>query len=765
MISIDKLLESLNEEQRAAVLYNSGDSLILAGAGSGKTRVLTTKIAYLLTQGYAPFEILALTFTNKAAREMRDRIAAMIGHDLSRYIPMGTFHSLFARMLRRYASLLGYREDYTIYDTNDSNTLVRVILKEMNLDEKYYNPKSISALISAAKNNGQNPEEVARDDKFKLYLSARKISRFPEIYATYCNRCLTANAMDFDDLLLNMYHLLARHEEVRIEMHERYKYILVDEYQDTNRVQDLVVRLLKGDNAHVCVVGDDAQSIYSFRGAIIDNILNFKNNFPNARLFKLTKNYRSTETIVNLAGKLIEKNTKRIPKVVEAVAGEGPKVGLFGSFTANVEAQTVAARIFALINRGCSAEDIAVLYRTNAQSRLIEENLRMFGIPYRIFGGLSFFDRKEVKDVLAYLRLVINPDDDEAFRRIHNTPTRGIGATTFTSLMEVSHTQEKSYMQTVSDLNLLQQVLKPAAINKLTAFIELIKTIRSRKDELEPVAFLQYLIHISGIPGMYTDGSIESQGKLENIEELLHALSEFVRIKQSQDDEIPTIEEFAREIALYTDRDTQENDNTPKVTLMTMHASKGLEYPHVYIVGLEEGLIPSERTMSEGAIEEERRLLYVAITRAKETCTLSFARERMIHGQSNNVKPSRFIFDLDASCIEDYAGILGSRHKMKTDMPLQSSSLPTSSEPKRKMTRIIRRPDPHMKAEEDNEDTLMDEIQGIAFKKGDYVYHDRFGRGRVEGFSDSFSGMKVHVNFDDSGRKVLIVKFARLRPE
>ena len=762
MISIEELLDCLNEEQRAAVLYNEGDSLILAGAGSGKTRVLTTKIAYLLTQGYAPSQILALTFTNKAAGEMRERIGAMIGNDIARHLWMGTFHSIFARLLRRYAPLLDYSDNYTIYDTTDTKALIKMILKEKDLDEKFYDPKKMLSLISNAKNQGVMPEDMKQDRQAIDYFTIKKISRFPEVYETYVSRCHRANAMDFDDLLLNMYRLLSKHEIVRNELHERFRYILVDEYQDTNKVQDRIVKLLKGEQARVCVVGDDAQSIYSFRGAVIDNILNFKRNFPDAILLKLTKNYRSTGTIVNLAGKLIEKNSKRIPKVVEAVSGEGSKAGLITSFTAAVEAQTIAAKIYALINKGTSPEDIAVLYRTNAQSRLIEDNLRMFGVPYRIYGGLSFFDRKEVKDVLGYLRLIVNPDDDEAFRRVHNTPTRGIGATSFNAVSMLALREGRSYMQVVKDQTLLAEVLKPAAIKHLTAFVSLIDTMRSRKDELDPDEFLKYVIHASGIPKMYGDGSVESEGKLENIDELLNAVSEFVVSKINLTNEIPTIDDFVREMALYTDRDATEDDNRAKVTLMTMHASKGLEFPHVYIVGLEEGLIPSERSSTEAGIEEERRLLYVAITRAKEMCTLSFARERMVHGKTNMSAPSRFIFDLDPTYIEDYAGILGTKHSFSPN-PRPKPQATTSEEPKRRMTRIIRRSTAPSPAEEVA--TMVPEVRDVDFKEGDHVYHDRFGRGLVEGFTDSVSGTKVHINFENEGKKILIVKFARLRKE
>ena len=765
MSTMDELLSSLNEEQREAVLYNDGDSLVLAGAGSGKTRVLTTKIAYLISQGVPPYSILALTFTNKAAGEMRERIAGILGNDLSNLIPMGTFHSIFARLLRRYATRLGYESNYTIYDDGDSQTLVKQVIRDYKLDEEYYKPRPISGLISQMKNDGLSPAFVAADSELTSYFRNRRIPRFPEVYTEYQERSLRANAMDFDDLLVNMWRLLSDDEQARRECQERFRYILVDEYQDTNRVQHKIVRLLKGPHSVVCAVGDDSQSIYSFRGAVIDNILTFAQTFPGAKLFKLTKNYRSTATIVGLADDLIAKNEKRIPKEVHAVAGEGSKVSLFASFTAAAEAQTVAAKVFKQLNAGTDPEEIAVLYRTNAQSRQLEENLRIFGIPYRVFGGLSFYDRKEVKDVLAYLRLLSNPKDDEAFRRIYNVPARGIGAKTFGAIADAADSYSLPLMSVASQPELYAGSLRGGAVAKVQAFVDLMKDLSEQKEVLPPDDLLDYLLKISEIPKMYSDGSVESESKLQNIEELKNALSEYLANRMTQTNELPSLEDFVREMALYTDKDRTEEDDQPKVTLMTMHASKGLEFEHIYIVGLEEGLIPSERSTSAADIEEERRLLYVAITRAKSVCQLSFARERTLHGQTRMAAPSRFIMDLNPEYVEDYSGVLeGFSRVLKHNL----SSTPTQdalpdTQPKRRITRIVGKK--HIKGESQPKAEIYPTDPNLDLAQGDYVYHERFGRGTVEGFSDSVSGTKVHVDFEKEGKKVLIAKFAHLRKE
>lgn len=760
----EELLIGLNEEQRAAVLHSGSDSLILAGAGAGKTRVLTIKIAYLLTQGVAPFQILALTFTNKAAREMKGRIGDLVGTPLARYITVGTFHSIFSRFLRSYADRLGYTNTYTIYDSTDSRSLVKIIIKELELDDKLYKPAAIQSYISSAKNDGYSPGELAEDMLRNRHNLQKSFPYLPQIYKEYEIRCRRANAMDFDDLLLNMMKLLQQFEEVRVVFHERFKYLLVDEYQDTNRVQHRIIQLLKAPDAEVTVVGDDAQSIYSFRGAVIDNILQFNKTFPRAKLFKLTKNYRSTESIVNLANGLIAKNEKRIPKTVEAVASKGEKILLFEAFNAPMEAQQVAAQINKLISDGVDPEEIAILYRTNAQSRLLEQNLKMFGIPNRIYGGLSFFDRKEVKDVLAYLRLVINPLDDEAFRRVYNTPARGIGATTFEGLAEIANREQLPFMALIRQPEKLISTMKGSGIGKLQAFGELIEVLTNLTEELQPIPYLQKLIELSGLKTLYNDGTVEGQSRIDNIAELVSALNDFINRRKEETGEEPTLEEFVREMTLYTDQDTEE-DGTSKVTMMTMHASKGLEFAHIFCVGLEEGLIPNMRSSSQAEIEEERRLFYVAITRAKEHCTLCYARERMTNGQPNISSPSRFLHDLDPQYIKDNTGILTSKvqEKIKEKVKAMHQDLPS---PTRRITRIRR--DRQVGSDgisRGHDEKLASAVPQADFREGDFVYHNNFGRGEVLGFSDSVSGTKASIKFQDGQVRQLILKFAKLRKE
>lgn len=757
MTDSERLLQTLNEEQREAVTDLTNDSLVIAGAGSGKTRVLTTKIAYILAEGKArPYEVLALTFTNKAAREMRSRIATIVGEDLSRMIPMGTFHSIFARWLRSYGKYLGYDSDYTIYDSGDSRTLVKVIIRDMGLEEKEYPPKKIQGLISSCKNDGLVPGSLAdSDSRFK------RMPRFDDIYKGYLSRCFRANAMDFDDLLINMLRLLRQYPDVRDELHRRFRYILVDEYQDTNWVQNEIVKQLKGPETVLTVVGDDAQSIYSFRGAVIENILSFESSFPGAKTYKLQKNYRSTSNIVDIANSLIEKNRFRIPKVVEAVAGKGEKLTLFEAFSGKSEAERVSEMITASIRKGRSPEEIAILYRTNAQSRLLEEQLRNYGVPYRIYGGLSFYDRAEIKDALAYLRLVINSSDDEAFRRVYNTPKRGIGQTTFDRLAEIANSAQKPLLEVASDPSLMAEGLKPAPIKKLSDFVSLIDSLRETSNT--GMSLAEYMSHVllaTQLPGMYSDGSVEALSKLDNLNELVSAVKEYEDAHYELSDDPVTIEDFVRDMSLYTDAD-QEEDGTPRVTLMTMHASKGLEYEEVYCVGLEDQLIPSDRYSEERDIEEERRLLYVAITRAKRRCILSYAQCRMTHGQLDYHRPSRFLLDLDPQYLDDHTGLTDFTAKSHRIEPERveppkpvTTSRPLDEERPRHVRRIIRR---------NTEETETDYVAEGDLSTGDRVEHPTFGTGRIEGFSESISGTKVKVTFDNGEDKQMILKFAKLR--
>ena len=764
MTTSEELLATLNEEQRQAVEDLTHDSLVIAGAGSGKTRVLTTKIAYILAEGKAgPSEVLALTFTNKAAREMRSRIATIVGEDLSRMIPMGTFHSIFARWLRGYGKYLGYDSDYTIYDSGDSRTLVKVIIRDMKLDEKDYPPKKVYGLISACKNDGLTPGSLSDSDP-----RLRRMPRFEDVYKGYLSRCFRANAMDFDDLLINMLRLLRQHPEVRDELHRRFRYILVDEYQDTNWVQNEIVKQLKGPDTTLTVVGDDAQSIYSFRGAVIENILSFSNTFPGAVVYKLRKNYRSTSNIVDIANSLIEKNHFRIPKTVEAIAGQGEKLTLFDTFSGKTEAERVAEMISSSLRRGRAPEEVAILYRTNAQSRLFEEQLRNYSIPYRIYGGLSFYDRAEIKDALAYLRLVINASDDEAFRRVYNTPKRGIGDVTFSTLSDLANSQRKPLMEVAADPDLMAETLKAGPIKRISDFVELINQLREAANTGMTLAeYMSHLILATRLPDMYSDDSVESLSKLDNLNELVSAVQEYEDAHYELSDDPVTIEDFVRDMSLYTDAD-QKEDGTPRVTLMTMHASKGLEYEEVYCVGLEDQLIPSDRYSEEKDIEEERRLLYVAITRAKERCILSYAQSRMTHGQLDYQRPSRFLLDLDPRYLEDHTGLTDylprSSARVESPREVRPSVMPSSLEKSsphidprpRRVRRVIRT------KEEDNE-PLTDRVSEADLCKGDRVEHPTFGVGQVEGFSQSVSGTKVLVTFDDGSRKQMILKFAKLR--
>ncbi|MDO4790674.1 MAG: UvrD-helicase domain-containing protein [Porphyromonas sp.] len=747
-MNIESSLEELNNEQREAVLYCQGHSLILAGAGSGKTRVLTTKVAYLIAQGYAPYSILALTFTNKAAREMRERIASTVGRSVAQMIPMGTFHSIFSRLLRHYASHIGFTSSYTIYDTADSRALLKSIIKDMKLDEKQYRPNTVQSIISGAKNNMISAKQYALSPTLTDADRKRQMPRVKDIFLLYSERCIAANAMDFDDLLLYTYKLLNEHKEAREELQDRYKFILVDEYQDTNRVQHQIVKFLCGEDCTVCVVGDDSQSIYSFRGARIDNILNFRKSFENAALFKLTKNYRSTSNIVDLASGLIEKNTQRIPKEVVSVKGPGQKTTLLSAYSANIEAQAVGARILNLIQEsGADPEDIAILYRTNAQSRILEDQIRVLGIKLRIYGGMSFYERKEVKDVIAYLRLLVNMDDDEAFRRIYNMPARGIGATSFEQLHKFAQEKGCSYMNAIVNEPELGNALKPAAVKKFRAFADMILGFKEESKSTTLLLLAQSILQKSGLYTLLdSDKTPEGEDRKQNVSELLNAIDEYTALKEDEGVEAPTPEEYLQEVALYTDRDQDEKDDSPKVTLMTMHTSKGLEYDYVFIVGVEDGLIPSERSIDTvNGVEEERRLLYVAITRAKIECCISFAYSRSSYGKYVQSFPSRFLYDLDEKFINNESDFRFRKER---------SASPFLAKP------VIR----EKKLEPLKEAPQSATTQALSYKEGDRVNHHIFGNGTVQEMVQSDHGIKIKIIFDTEGEKLLIARYAKLTP-
>ncbi len=651
------LLQSLNPAQRDAVIHYQDPSLIIAGAGSGKTRVLTSRIAYMLQEGVPAHHILALTFTNKAAREMRERIGGMISPVLGRGLWMGTFHSVFARILRAESELLGYPSTFTIYDAADAKNMVKLAIRELELDEDTYKPNNVASRISRAKNNLVTPEAYEANASLQGEDRELKIPRFLEIYKLYCRRCRENGAMDFDDLLLMTNILFRDHPEALTKYQEQFRYILVDEYQDTNFAQYVIVRRLAERYGNVCVVGDDAQSIYSFRGAKIENILRFQQDFPNARIFKLEQNYRSTQTIVNAANSVIEKNQRQIRKKAFSSGDEGEKIKVMKAYTDREESALIASDIYATVrSREVPYSEVAVLYRTNAQSRALEEALRTRNIPYKIYGGFSFYQRKEIKDLLAYIRLVINPRDNEAFRRVINTPARGIGDVTIGRIAAAAESHGISLWEAVSTLDPASMELAGAAAKKVTAFATLIGEMSAARATMEAYTLGLEIATRSGLIGVYKmQQTPESISALENIEELINSIRVFVDEQQKLSEETGEqvqasvgIEEWMQNVALLTDMDTDKPEDQNKVTLMTVHAAKGLEFSYVYIAGLEENLFPSLMSLgsSEG-LEEERRLFYVALTRAKTAAVLTFAESRFKWGEMSFSRPSRFLSEID----------------------------------------------------------------------------------------------------------------------
>lgn len=645
-------LDLLNPQQREAVTYKDGPALVIAGAGSGKTRVLTYKIVDLLNSGFEPYRILALTFTNKAAREMKERITALTGPKISSKLWMGTFHSMFLRILRHHAPLIGFKEGFTIYDSADSRSLVKMIIKELGLDDKAYKPAAVASAISNAKNAMISPEQYQLDRD--LYEADRKAKRpmTGKIYEIYVRRCIASNAMDFDDILYYMNLLLRDNPDVCRHYQEFFRYILVDEYQDTNFAQHLIVNQLAGPERHICVVGDDAQSIYSFRGANIGNIINLEKRYPGLRVFKLERNYRSTQNIVNAAGSLISRNTRQLKKNVYSENDPGELIEIIRTYSDMEEAYMVANRLTqSKMTHHDPYDEFAILYRTNAQSRVLEEALRKRNIPYRIYGGLSFYQRKEIKDVIAYFRMTINPDDDEALRRVINYPARGIGETTMKKLQSTASANNVSIWTVITNMDKYDTGLNSGTRKKLDSFVGLIQTFIDDAEKSNAYEVGQMIYNRTGIlTALAHDNTPESISKQENLSELLAGLKDFVDTGIEQGDEDISMRSFLSEVMLATDQDQKDDGNEPKVTLMTVHAAKGLEFKHVFIVGVEEELFPSAMSMdSLGQIEEERRLLYVAITRAKETCTITYAGSRFRNGQTVMSRPSRFLSEIDPS--------------------------------------------------------------------------------------------------------------------
>ena len=762
----ENLLSGLNEGQRRAVEYCDGPQLVIAGAGSGKTRVLTYKIAYLLDredEALNPWNILALTFTNKAAREMKERIGRLVGQDRAFYLQMGTFHSVFARILRAEAEHLGFASNFTIYDQADSRSLVKSIINRMQLDDKVYKPASVADRISMAKNHLLLPQQYAvsswaADD------AQHKRPLVGQIYNMYMERCRQANAMDFDDLLVHTYLLLRNHDDVRQKYVDRFRYILVDEYQDTNYAQQEIVLLLAHDHGRLCVVGDDAQSIYSFRGANIDNILNFQKMFVGARLFKLEQNYRSTQLIVQAANSLIRKNEKQIHKDVFSKNEEGERLILKPAYSDKEEAMIVCNDIKRIRKQEhCQFSDFAILYRTNAQSRSFEEQMRKDGIPYRIYGGLSFYQRKEIKDVIAYFRVVANPDDEEALRRIINYPTRGIGDTTFAKIVDTASTHGVSLWKVIQQPIVFGLQFAKGTQTKIDGFKTLVEGWSQRLASEDAYELGHSIIMESGISKeIYGSTNPEDLSRQENLEEFLGGMQDFVENRKEEDRENEIgLSDFLQEVALLTDLDSDGDADQPKVTLMTIHSAKGLEFPTVFVVGLEENIFPSPMCVnSVRELEEERRLLYVAITRAEKHCILTCAQNRFRYGRMETDSPSRFIkdFDPDLLCVEGgqniYGGIQSYRSSYREMRQPQQNPRPVA-------TQFVADQKPRLVPVRHETPLPQSAIGDIGLKDGNVIEHQRFGVGTVVKVEGSGENAKATVDFKNVGTKQLLLKFAR----
>ena len=778
-------INELNDSQRAAVLYNEGPSLVIAGAGSGKTRVLTYKIAWLLENGYQPWNILALTFTNKAAREMKERIAKQVGTERARYLWMGTFHSLFLRILHAEASHLGFTSQFTIYDTADSKSLIRSIIKEMQLDEKNYKPGMIQARISNAKNHLVSPSDYARNKEAYDGDCMAKVPALRDIYRRYWERCRQADAMDFDDLLFYTFLLFRDHPNVLARYQEQFRYILVDEYQDTNVAQHSIVMQLAKNHQHVCVVGDDAQSIYSFRGADIDNILYFTKAYPGTRVFKLEQNYRSTQSIVSAANSLISKNMRQIHKEVYSKKDQGDPISVFQAYSDVEEGEIVINKIAELRRtQGYGYADFAVLYRTNAQSRIFEEAMRKRNMPYRIYGGLSFYQRKEIKDVIAYFRLVVNPNDEEAFKRIINYPARGIGDTTVGKIIAAATDNKVSLWTVLCEPLTYALNFNKGTVSKLQKFRDLINDLIKDLTQKNASELGEDIIRNSGIINdVCQDNSPENLSRKENIEELMNGMRDFCAERQEEGNEHISLSDFLSEVSLLTDQDSDKDSNDEKITLMTVHSAKGLEFRNVFVVGMEENLFPSSMAGdSPRALEEERRLFYVAITRAEEHCYLSYAKTRMRYGKTEFGSPSRFLYDIDTNYLRLPQNLLlerqinnrGGDFRSSSNNAFQPSARPVGSSSaasfsgetpmaSRKrligssMPRNLRRVDPAQPSSPSSGSPTA------LLHEGQFIEHERFGRGevlKVEGVGDN---AKATIRFQHAGDKQLLLRFARFK--
>ena len=750
---MEDYLSQLNDSQKLPTTHKNGPIMVIAGAGSGKTRVLTYRIAYLMERGVDPFSILSLTFTNKAAREMKSRISQIVGESKSKNLWMGTFHSIFARILRSESELLGYSSNFTIYDTQDSDRLIATIIKELKLDKDLYKYKNIRSRISSLKNNLvtvkaylSNPELVQQDNESRRPM-------FGKVYQTYVNRCFKASAMDFDDLLLKTNELLNRFPEVLAKYQERFKYIHVDEYQDTNHSQYLIVKALADKYENLCVVGDDAQSIYGFRGANIENILSFQKDYSNSTIYRLEQNYRSTKNIVNAANSVINYNINKLEKEVWTDNESGEKIEINQSITDSEEGRFVSSSIFENKNK-CQLDNdsFAVLYRTNAQSRSIEDALRRKNISYQVYGGLSFYQRKEIKDILAYLRVIVNPNDEESIKRIINYPTRGIGQTTMDKLLIYANDKNISLFETLKNLSLDEIKINSGTKNKLNQFFLLIKSFQLLNESLNAFEIAEEVLKRIGIINVLKlDGTPESISRIENIEELINGIKDFIEGEKEVVDSKATLSDFLEDVALASELDKNINDYQKKVSLMTIHLAKGLEFNHVYIVGLEEDLFPSAMSSSTRAdLEEERRLFYVALTRAKKKVTITYAKTRYRWGKLNDCEPSRFIKEIDKT-YTNYnlaSSITGSLNNL-----MENNSI-RFRKPKNKI---------QLKKIKNNLSPSTFKSSYIDINKGDHIIHNRFGKGKVIETEGEGADKKAEVKFGSSGVKRILLKFAKYK--
>lgn len=791
---MENYLETFNPPQRAAVEYCEGPSLVIAGAGSGKTRVLTYKIAYLMEHGYQPWSILALTFTNKAAGEMKDRIAKIVGVDYARMLWMGTFHSIFLRILRQEHEKIGFSSNFTIYDAADSKSLVKSIIKEMELDDKTYKPGTVQGIISNAKNQLVTAEQYASNPANRQSDARHNMAALGQIFLRYCNRCKQSDAMDFDDILLYTYLLFEKHPDVLAKWEQRFRYVLVDEYQDTNFAQHRIVWQLTRQHQHVCVVGDDAQSIYSFRGANIDNILTFQKIYESARLFKLERNYRSTQNIVEAANSLIKKNSRQIQKDIFSENDRGEKLHVMDTHSDIEEAKMVVNAIRGIKRKeGCEYSDFAILYRTNAQSRVFEDTMRKESLPYRIYGGLSFYQRKEIKDVIAYFRLAVNPNDEEAFKRVINYPARGIGQTTVTKILSAATEHEVSLWTVINSPEQYELGVNKGTLMKIAAFREMISSFIENAQKMPANQVGTMIVKQSGIiADIYQDTTPENLSRQENVEELVNGMQDFCDMRMEEGNENISLSDYLSEVSLMSDVDSDKGDDEHKITLMTIHSAKGLEFGTVFVVGLEEGLFPSDMVSGNPReMEEERRLFYVAITRAKTHCYLSYAQCRFRYGQMEFSAPSRFLKDIDPKYLDRQQSMFSTRRSMDDEVELPWQRKRSLFGERQETPRPFRptvpsakpfpsaspffsaRPVPSTGTTTTTARPLLSVSQTTSFpqgtsshaggglKEGAYILHNRFGRGKVLKVEGTGDNTKATVQFENVGTKQLLLKFAK----